>query len=295
MDDNDRQKQRVSPCIPCVTVAVCTHNRCRHLEPCLGDLADQVAEEKRCEVVVVDNASTDPTKGVVAKFPEISYLYETRTGLSHARNRAITETSGEYIAFIDDDCRVPSDWVANALEIIDSERPLAFGGPSFPFYDSPKPKWFRDEYATTGHGNAARELGRNEFLSGMNMVFHRSVFDLVGTFDPSLGMTGKKVAYAEETALQIKLWKEVIEPQNNFTEENKGNEAQRTKHRQEQQRSERQNSRFYRRKQRQRSTKNKARSTKHDLRPTTCVPRTTNHEPRTTNPPRCQSFTIPPA
>ena len=61
-----------------------------------------------CEILVVDNASTDNTKRIVevaskrSSIP-IRYIFENRKGVAQARNRGIKESYGNWIAFFDDD------------------------------------------------------------------------------------------------------------------------------------------------------------------------------------------------
>ena len=64
------------------------------------------------EIIVVDNASATPDTERVAgeAGPRIRYVRENRPGLDWARNRGIVETSGEVVAFTDDDCVVDPGW-----------------------------------------------------------------------------------------------------------------------------------------------------------------------------------------
>jgi hypothetical protein len=90
-----------------------------------------------------------------------------------------------------------------ALEIIGTVRPVAFGGPFYAFYDSPKPRWFKDSYGSYEPGTEPRFLKGDEAASiyGGNSFFRRDVLEKIGGFDSSLGMTGGKISYGEETAV----------------------------------------------------------------------------------------------
>lgn len=57
------------------------------------------------ELLVVDNASTDASRAVIASHLDrrVRLLTEQNKGVSHARNRGLAEASGEYIAFLDAD------------------------------------------------------------------------------------------------------------------------------------------------------------------------------------------------
>lgn len=192
---------------PLISVAVCTFNRSRYLRNVLADLCAQTLARERYEILVVDNASTDETAQVAAEFTRaggnVRYLHEPQQGLSHARNRGWHEARGEYVGYTDDDCRVPPEWLAVAEQIILEHRPAAFGGPYYPFYDDPRPVWFRDEYGTAVRSSVAGPLTRPEdFLSGGNMFFQRKVLEWLGGFDVAHGKRGWKLGYGEESALQ---------------------------------------------------------------------------------------------
>lgn len=188
-----------------ISVVICTYNRARLLPGILDGLFSQQVDPQQVEVIVVDNNSVDATRSVVETYAgrsvTVRYCQEAHQGLSHARNRGWQEAHGGYIAYVDDDCQVPPEWLSTAREIIVHQTPHIFGGPYFPFYNSPKPAWFKDEYGTNFMGDTARTLGVEEYLSGGNLFIQRSLLERLGGFNPELGMSGKKVAYGEETIL----------------------------------------------------------------------------------------------
>jgi glycosyltransferase involved in cell wall biosynthesis len=190
-----------------ISVVICTFNRSALVAQVLETVCQQDASPSLYEIIVVDNNSTDDTQAVVsafqANYPHLRYLLETELGLSHARNKGYREARGEYIAYIDDDCKVPAEYVTVAQAVIAEARPTIFGGPYFAFYNSPKPAWYKDSYNSKTISQSARPLQAQEFLTGMNVVFARSALEQSGGFRSDLGMKGNIVAYGEETALQM--------------------------------------------------------------------------------------------
>lgn len=66
------------------------------------------------EVIVVDNGSSDNTKEIAANFSgklNIKYILEREKGVPAARNTGIKSSSGDIIAFIDDDCLADKEWL----------------------------------------------------------------------------------------------------------------------------------------------------------------------------------------
>jgi glycosyltransferase involved in cell wall biosynthesis len=192
-----------------LSVVICTYNRPDLVRQVLGTIAEQDAPRDAYEVLVVDNASPRDIAGVVAEFegriPGLRCIREDRVGLSHARNRGCEEAQGEYVGYVDDDCRLPPEWVSVALRIAREVHPVMFGGPYRAFYMTPKPKWFRDEYGSECVAATPRFLRDDEYVTGMNMVINREGLASLGGFRGDLGMVGSALAYGEETELQMRL------------------------------------------------------------------------------------------
>ena len=186
---------------PLISVIICTYNRAEFVGTALKSLCQQTAEKTQYEVIVVDNNSEDNTRVVTEGFrrsnPNIRYCSEMRQGLSHARNRGWQEANGSYVAYIDDDCKVPTHWLNIAIEIIDQLLPAAFGGPYYAFYKSPKPYWWKDSYSSFEQSLTPRSLRRLEYLRGGNIFIRRSLLEAIGGFDSRFGMVGQKLAYGE--------------------------------------------------------------------------------------------------
>lgn len=167
------------------------------------------------EVIVVDNASDDDTRKTVEEYgrrhPQIRYCLEERLGLSHARNRGWQEARGDYVGYLDDDAKAPPGWLDAALQAIDQRAPAALGGPIFTFHDGPIPLWFKNWYDIRDFGAQARPLDVGEYLSGANLFFRRTILEALEGFDPNLGMAGKRLAYGEETAVQLSIRAEMPE------------------------------------------------------------------------------------
>jgi len=186
---------------PIISVIICTYNRAEFVGTALKSLCQQTAEKTQYEVIVVDNNSEDNTRVVTEGFrrnnPNIRYCSEVRQGLSHARNRGWQEANGSYVAYIDDDCKVPTQWLNIAIEIIDQLSPAAFGGPYYAFYKSPKPYWWKDSYSSFEQSLTPRSLRR--------LFIRRWLLEAIGGFDSRYGMVGQKLAYGEETDLQKRI------------------------------------------------------------------------------------------
>jgi glycosyltransferase involved in cell wall biosynthesis len=199
-----------------LSIVVCTRNRADLLDSLLSTLAPQALPARRHEIWIVDNGSTDATPERAASWagthPHVQVVREERTGLAHARNRGFRESRGRFVAYVDDDARMPAGWVENALRVIDDHAPDLFGGPYRPFYLGPRPAWFEDRYQSKTLGDVPRELGAGEFFSGTCIAIRRDVLEQLGGFDPAFGMAGRELGYGEETALQVRARRDLGRP-----------------------------------------------------------------------------------
>jgi glycosyltransferase involved in cell wall biosynthesis len=203
-----------------ISAVICTYNRAEMLVGALESLVQQSLDPHCYEIIVVDNASTDGTPDIVRAFQEkhpghtIVLIYEPQQGLGYARNTGLRHARGRYVAYLDDDARVNPDWLKNALMLFDTiePTPICLGGPILPFYEAPKPEWFKDDYETRTHGDKPRCLCRGEAFSGSNMVWRKESAESLGGFEVSLGVKGGYLSLGEETALFDKAWRSFYHP-----------------------------------------------------------------------------------
>ena len=197
--------------LPELTVIICTYNRENVLPACLNSLCRQTISSDLYDVIVVNNNSSDNTKSVTEEFackmPNFRVLEEPMQGLSCARNTGLKEARTNYVAYIDDDARVPENWVEMALKIIKEFGPDIFGGPAYPIYENVKPAWFKDEYAIRGNMGATGWI-HDGFIVGTNIFFKKSLLVEYGGFDTDLGMKGDNLGYHEETAIVFRAFEE---------------------------------------------------------------------------------------
>lgn len=85
-----------------IAVVIPTHNRSHYLVEALDSLLLQTRAPE--EIIVIDDASTDDTAELCAKYPSVTYIrVEAKAGLSNARNVGVRATTSQVIAFLDDD------------------------------------------------------------------------------------------------------------------------------------------------------------------------------------------------
>ena len=196
--------------LPSLTIAICTHNGAERLRRLLSSVAELPREDVRrlpsVAVLVVDNAPpNDDTRAAVAEATvgegvEVRCVVEPRVGLDFARNRAVAEVAGGWIAFVDDDVTLDRGWLAGLVEVwhafpdavgltglvlpmkLDTEARILFeqaGG-------------FRRGFelirfkGPTHPGRTLYPVAAGSFGAGANMAFRRETVLELGGFDEAL-------------------------------------------------------------------------------------------------------------
>ena len=132
-----------------ISVIIPTHNRAESLTRTIKSLVD-IKEEAPFEVVLVDNNSTDHTRGVAedysARFPGMfRYVFEKRTAFTRARSTGAENASGDIFLYIDDDVILQPGSLCNMAKIF-STYPDAgiIAGKIMPGYEKDPPQWVVD-------------------------------------------------------------------------------------------------------------------------------------------------------
>lgn len=180
---------------PLVSIIVPAYNCAEFVRDAIDSLLAQKYEPM--EVVVVDDGSTDDTLKVLAEYGDrIRAFSQPNAGPAAARNRAVREARGEWLAFVDgDDLWLPGH-PALAMSYI-AEHPEAkvvFGewlvwtpdeDGSFAPLNPPPPA----RVAETNPQNSGwvyPKLLFDSIIHIISSVVHRSVYDAVGGFDEGL-------------------------------------------------------------------------------------------------------------
>lgn len=116
-----------------ISVVVPTYNRKEQLGATLNSLLRQTYSNKGYEIVVVDDGSTDSTADEVEKLRKkskvkIKFFRQGNKGPAAARNLGVSKALGEIVAFTDDDCIVPKNWLERLAESFLRENVVGVGG-----------------------------------------------------------------------------------------------------------------------------------------------------------------------
>jgi glycosyltransferase involved in cell wall biosynthesis len=174
--------------MPTVSVIVPAYNAARFVVASLESVVNQTFSD--FEVIVVDDGSTDETAALVQPFARrdgrFRLMHRPNGGIAAARNTALTEARGEFIALLDSDDLWMPVWLERQLGIL-RHRPdigvLSANCLNLGSSADGKP------LKPVGHGAiidlTLLDLIRFEDSVCIQSVFRRAVPDAIGWFDAS--------------------------------------------------------------------------------------------------------------
>src|SRR3989338_6722686 len=115
------------------SVVIPTYNGAQRIAETITSLLDQQGDFS-FEIIVVNDGSNDSTPDVVKAFLSqrripLSYVrLNNNFGPSTARNVGILQSRKNFICFTDDDCTVPSSWLASFAQAFTEHREVAAVG-----------------------------------------------------------------------------------------------------------------------------------------------------------------------
>jgi len=205
--------------MPALTVLICTHNRSALLSKTLASLnAAARPEQWTVSILVAANACTDDTHVELERYREqstargwlpLSWFAEPVAGKSHALNSAVPRVMGDLVAFVDDDHRVDTGYLAAVCTAADAYGDAdLFCGRILPDWVGTEPAWVHDTGPYRIYplpvprfdlGETPREISPDVAIPGGGNLFLRSAWlSRVGPFATDMGPTGHDLGGSED-------------------------------------------------------------------------------------------------
>jgi glycosyltransferase involved in cell wall biosynthesis len=191
-----------------VSAIICTRNRHESVGAAVASVLAN--EYPNFDLTVVDQSDSSRTEEIVLGLPtppgRLRYIHSSVPGLSRAYNLAIRETHGEILAFTDDDCVAPSDWISTIVAAFEAEPDgdLLYGQVL-----EPAALRGHDGIVPQLHILRPERLGPREgfriYGMGANFAARRRLFDRMGGFDEILG-GGGPLRSAQDFDLQYRAY-----------------------------------------------------------------------------------------
>lgn len=164
---------KVSVIIPC-------YNHSQFILEALESVLSQTFKDFEC--IIIDDGSTDNTKNIVLDWVKIDarfkYYYQNNSGLSKARNKGISLSSGQYILPLDSDDKISDNYLEKCVKALDSRCEIKIAYGESYFFGNSNQKWNLDSY------NFEDILYKNMiYCTGL---FRKEDWERVGGYDKNL-------------------------------------------------------------------------------------------------------------
>lgn len=152
-----------------------------------------------CEVVIVDNGSSDGTRELAAKWTaddgeRYRYVHEPRRGKSIALNTGLRHARGAIVAFTDDDCLLEPGWLVEVVEEFSSDPDLSVLGGRVELFDPDEEPIALATGTERAVLTSPAMLYPTPLIIGGNMAARREVFGGIGGFDEAMGPGTRMIA-----------------------------------------------------------------------------------------------------
>jgi glycosyltransferase involved in cell wall biosynthesis/acyl carrier protein len=186
-----------------ISVIIPCKNEERYIRRCINSILNQGDVHDNCEVIVVDNGSTDKTVNILREFgTQIIFSICPDLTISGLRNYGAKMARTEWLAFVDADVEVDKYWLKH-LQVFFSE--LGKEGTSIEKVVTgstccipENPTWVEKVW----FGQlTARNKGDNHYINSGNLIIHRKLFDEIGGFN-TFYTTGEDVKLCSDALIK---------------------------------------------------------------------------------------------
>ena len=164
-----------------ISVCIATLRRVELLDRALDALVKQERGGYSYSVVVVDNDAQESARALVRKWQrriglEIQYHVEPARNISLARNRAVSSSRGDLVAFIDDDETPERHWLSTLYNCYRTHEVDGVLGPVIPSYRGLPPSWLvRSGLCVRPSFRSGTILVDPKFMRTGNVLFSRHI------------------------------------------------------------------------------------------------------------------------
>ncbi len=183
-----------------LSVIVPTYNRSKLLNNTLESISNQTFNKEDFEVIVVDNGSTDNTKGVTFQFQNkinhLYYYYDATPGLHVGRHIGLKRAKSEILVYTDDDIEASPIWLEGIWESFQDKEVVLVGGKNLTKYEVKPPFWILEmwyrlnkfghligELSILDFGNEVKEISPY-FVFGCNFSVRKKIIESAHGFHP---------------------------------------------------------------------------------------------------------------
>ncbi len=175
-----------------LTIVIPTFNRPEQLDTCLQSMVALDLPAYDTEVIVVNDGQALPDVDIIKRFEpffKLQLFNQAHAGPARARNRAARMARGKHLAFLDDDCGLRADWIAQAVAALKKYPDAMLGGKTI------------NSLSSNPYAEASQTLidylyechqtnTGPRFFTGNNIIIPTEPFQRMGGFDVNFQQPG---------------------------------------------------------------------------------------------------------
>jgi glycosyltransferase involved in cell wall biosynthesis len=175
---------------PAVSVIIPTYNRANYLRKSIQSVISQTTKD--IEIIVINNYSTDNTLEVINSFNDqrIKIINFKNGGvIARSRNQGMVHSTGNYIAFLDDDDIWCPDKLELQIKYLESHPEFgAVYSNAIIIDEKDNRKDFLINHGLVREGNVFQNLLGGNFITILTVLIRRDIVGSIGLFneEPSL-------------------------------------------------------------------------------------------------------------
>ncbi len=173
---------------PKVSLVIPAYNEEKYLGACLDHSIKNSAGDF-FEIIVVDNASTDRTSEIAESYPGVRVVWEPRKGLTRARQRGFLEASGDIIAYVDADTKMPAGWYDKVINEFQNDPGLGCLSGPYIYFDLPR--WQQLILKLYWYSTLPMYFILGYLVVGGNFAIRKDVLEKMRGFDTSIEFYGE--------------------------------------------------------------------------------------------------------
>ena len=133
---------------PKISVIIPCYNHCQFIVEALESVLNQSFNNFEC--IIINDGSTDNTEEVVLNWIKVDerfkYFYQENGGLSSARNKGVSISSGFYILPLDSDDKISENYLEECSKVLESHYDVKIVYGEAYFFGNTNRKWNLDKY-----------------------------------------------------------------------------------------------------------------------------------------------------
>ena len=200
---------------PLVSVVIVNYNGKEYIDRCLEAVCR--SSYTNIEIMVIDNGSRDGSIEILDEYERKNSNFKSvrlnnNYGPSYARNRGVSESKGDYLAFLDNDTVPDPDWLTPIVNIFREDTTVGACQCKLLLLREPEKFDYAGDFLSQigflvqkvegGEKDRGQADGNFEILSAKSagMAIRKDVFEQIGGFDKDYFI------YLEETDLGWRTW-----------------------------------------------------------------------------------------